>query len=188
MLMLFMAISILFIIYEILLHNFYKKDLENEKLIAYFSNARMQLMKMLYMKEISCNSNYFNFMIRATSYSIRTMYYKKEKLSLEQLKTLENMLDFLGKDKLKNEFKELNGEQKELFAKTVIKILELYFNTKFMTKIIWILYILKISCNFSKQALKLVKLVLSPNIDKNEDIVYLRDIDKSYSLSQYALA
>lgn len=179
---------IVFVVYEIALDRFYKKDLQEEKLIAYFSNTRMQLMKMLYMQEIAPDSYYFNFMMRATSYSIRTIYYKKEKMSVEQLDCLKNMFDFLNTDKLKNEFKALNSEQKELFGKTAFKIIELYFNEDLSRKIVLKIYLLKISFNILGLLLKLLeKLIDVVNKHKNDDLLYINEIENSYSLSQYAI-
>lgn len=189
MLIALITICFIFAIYEIALHNFYKKDIKEEKLISFFSNARMQLMKMIYMKEITPDSNYFNFMIRATSYSIKTIYYRKNKLSLEQLNCIKEMLNFLNTDNLKNEFKALNGEQKELFAKTVLKILELYFNADFSTKILWKLYLLKISCKMLEVVLcTLEKLIKFVDTKEKDSISYINDIETSYSLRQYAFA
>lgn len=177
----------LIILYEIFLDKYYKKDLENEKLISFFANTRMQLIKMLYMKEISPDSRYFNFMMRATSYSIRTIYFRKNKLSLEQLENLEEMLVVLNSKNLKSEFNNLNSEQKELFAKTALKILELYFSAEFIRKLQWTIYILTISSNILKFLLKfLVKLLKHIDTKENENISYINDLEKSYCLSRYA--
>ena len=187
MLILLIASCIVFLVYELALDRFYKKDLQNEKLISYFSNTRMQLIKMLYMKEISHNSCYFNFMIRATSYSIRTIYYKKKKLSMEQLECLESMFNVLNTDNLKNEFLNLNSEQKELFAKTALKIVELYFNREFIKKLLWGLYILRVSSRILKYSSGTIEKISSLlKINRDEDIRSLNDIEKTYKLSQYA--
>lgn len=179
----------LVIFYEIHLDRYYKKDLNNEKLISFFANTRMQLIKMLHMKEITANSHYFHFMMRATSYSIRTIYFRKNKLSLEQLDNLEEMLVVLNSEHLKSEFNNLNSEQKELFAKTALKILELYFSTEFIRKLQWTLYILTISSKILKLLIKiLVGLVRHLNTKEKENISYINDLEKSYCLSQYAFA
>lgn len=185
----FFLICIVFIIYEIALHKYYKEDLQNEKLISYFSNTRMQVMKMLYMKEITANSCYFNFMIRATSYAIRTIYYKKKKLSIEQLEYLESMLNFINAEDLKKEFKNLNSEQKELFARTALNLLKLYFDRALIKKLVWTLYILNISSKIIKCMLRITeKLMSCSKLQKDKDIIYLKDVEKSYGLSHYAYA
>ena len=189
MLNIILIICILFVLYEVSIHDYYKKDLEEEKLIAFFSNARMQLMKMLYMKEITPSSSYFNFMIRATSYSIRTIYFRKKKLSMEQLHAIEEMLIFLNTDNLKNEFKLLNSEQKELFAKTALKLLELYLNKKFIGKLIWSIYLLRLSSNILKCILTILeKFIKFINKKKRQEINYLDSIESSYNLRKYAFA
>lgn len=170
------------ITYEFLIHKYYKEDLKNEKLIAFFSDARMQLMKMLYMKEITKESAYFNFIMRATSYSIRTIYYRKDKVSKEQLKCLKEMTEVLDSRELKKEFKNLNAEQKEIFCKTAIKILDLYFNADFFRRLLWKALCLKISCGILKLFLKLL------NPKTQEKVNYINDIESSYSLSKYAIA
>lgn len=186
MILLLLIFCIIFIVYEIYLNNFYKKDLQNEKLIAYFSDTRMQLMKMLHMREIKPISCYFDFMMRATSYSIRTIYFKKKKYSLEQLNYLEAMFNTLNSDELKNEFKELNSEQKELFARTAMNIIELYFSREFRKKLLWSLYVLKASYKIL-YLFGLIRRVLF-TFESDKDINRLDDIEKSYKLSQYALA
>ena len=189
MLVIFLVIVLAFMLYERFLHNYYKKDLENEKLIAYFSNTRMQLMKMLYLKEITCDSCYFNFMIRATSYSIRTIYFHK-KLSIEQLEQLEKMIKFLDTDNLKQEFNSLNSEQKELFAKTVLKLLELYLNERLIGKLIWFIYLLKISSKILDFITFILEKIIKLIIPKNErkEFTYINSLESSYGLSQYVFA
>lgn len=186
MLELLLIVCVCFVIYEIILDNYYKKDLKDERLISYFSNTRMQLMKMLYMKEITHDSYYFNFMIRATSYSIRTIYYKKRKLSNEQISCLESMFKFLDTENLKQEFANLNSEQRELFARTALKIVELYFNRKLRTKLLWKLYILKMGTKILKHVVTFLSKILESK--KDADIISLRNIEQSYNLRQYAFA
>ena len=110
-------------------------------------------------------------------------------MSLEQLENLEEMLVVLNSKNLKSEFNNLNSEQKELFAKTALKILELYFSAEFIRKLQWTIYILTISSNILKFLLKfLVKLLKHIDTKENENISYINDLEKSYCLSRYAYA
>jgi len=190
MIVILLLIVLAFTLYEMCLHSYYKKDLENEKLIAYFSNTRMQLMKMLYLKEITYNSCYFNFMIRATSYSIRTIYYRKKRLTVQQLEQLEDMLKFLNTEHLKQEFKSLNSEQKELFAKTALKLLELYLNKELLGRLIWGIYLLRISSKILKNIITILEKIVNFIAYKKEtkEITYINSLESSYGLSQYAFA
>ena len=177
-----MILASIFVIYEFLLNRYYKEDLKNEKLIAFFSDARMQLMKMLYMKETTKESYYFTFMMRATSYSIRTIYYRKDKVSKEQLDCLKEIANILDSEKLKDEFKDLNAEQKEIFCKTAIKILEIYFNANFICKLLFKTLCLKVGLSVLNLFSKLL------DSKTKETMNYINDIESSYSLSKYALA
>lgn len=179
-------VGIAFIIRESFVHKSYKKDLEKEKLISFFSNARMQLMKMLYMKEITPNSSYFNFMIRATSCSIRTIYYNKKDLSIDYLDCIQKTMSYLDKDNLKQEFENLNSEQKELFAKTALNILNLYFEDKILRKLLWKLYILKFSAKILRSFIAILENIQTTKT--SSDLQYLDNVEKSYNLRQYACA
>lgn len=179
-----LLIIIPFVIYKFNLDRYYKKDLKKEKLIADFSCYRMQLIKMLYMEEITADSNYFKFMLVATSYSIRTLYfYQNRNKGLDRTKILDNILPILLSEKTIKEFKELNSEQKELFVKAIINLFSLYSEEKYIEKLMFKLYLKNLKENVSNKITHLVKKSLNKRMkEKVETMDYISD---TYALKDY---
>ena len=171
---------IAFIIYEISLHQSYKKELQNEKLIAEFSFMRMQIMKMLYYNETSKDSFFFRFMLPATSYSIRALYYNKKTYYLTNDTFIDNMIDLLKNVNMKEEFRNLDTEQKRMFGNTIVMLLELYLNDNMLDKILFKIYFLKLKVRVLKGILRLLG-SLQPETKKK--IENINDINNIYGIS-----
>ncbi len=117
---------------------YYKEALEVEKMISFFSKIRMDVIKMVHLGEIKANSCYFKYILSATSYSIRALYfYKSKNKALENIAILKEMsLYFLDKN-LINEFKDLNNEQKKIFFDTISTVLKIYLDSHYLEKLIF---------------------------------------------------
>jgi hypothetical protein len=179
--------SVSFIAYEISLNKKYKKELAYEKLISNFSYARMQIMKMLHLKEISADSLYFNFMIRATSFSIRTLYfYKNRREGLKDTKVLTEIMPSLINPKMKEEFECLNSEQKELFIRTILNILKLYIEDNYFEKLLLSIYLLEIKNVIGILIAKIIKRFSDKKT--REKITYINDLDNSYNIRSHEYA
>ena len=178
----------LFCIYEIFIHQKYKKDFEKEKLIADFSYTRIKLIISLFINEIDINSVYFKFMLKATSYSIRTLYYYSNNIceGLEKTNVITEVLPLLSDIKLKEEFKSLNVEQKDLFVKTILNILNLYLENKYFEKIIFNMYILKFKNAISEILRIFIRWISNKQTQKK--IKYIDDLNNSYNLRNYAFS
>lgn len=188
-LILMILIVVSFIIYEQQLHRYYRKKMEDEKLISYFSQARMQLMKMLYTGEISHRTAYFNILMRATSYSIRAIYLYNNKEQLKvNIKAIESMIPYIVDKKMKNEFESLTVEQKELFVNTILRMIQLHIKDDFFAKAIFNMYIASIKKKVNSLKIKLLSTLASTSREHKQKISYLDDISNSYNIPRYAYA
>lgn len=177
-----------FCIYETFIHQKYKKDFEKEKLIADFAYTRIKIMRSLFINEIDINSVYFKFMLKATSYSIRTLYYYSNNIceGLEKTNVITEVLPLLSDIKLKEEFKSLNVEQKDLFVKTILNILNLYLENKYFEKLIFNMYILKFKNAISEILRIFIRWISNKQTQKK--IKYIDDLNNSYNLRNYAFS
>lgn len=182
-----LAIVILFALYEHNLHKQYKKDLNNERFISFFFNARMQVVRMLHINEISPNSAFFNFMMRATSYSIRTIkIHCNKKIPFCKMTELKEILPFVLDSKMKEEFKTLNREQKELFVRTIISIVILYVDKNFIEKAFLMLYLQAIKERVCSAMFNALGKFSGKGGQKK--FSYINEINENYNLSEYAAA
>lgn len=180
-----MAISLFFIVYEYALHKHYQKDIRKEKLISNFSKNRMDLIKMVHLKEIDPTSNFFRFMLKATSYSIRSLYfYKDTNKGLEKTAILDKTMPILLSEKTKEEFKNLNSEQQQLFASTILNLLLVYTQDNYMEKILFKLYLMKLKKKLSDKVVFVIEKLL--NKKRQEQLITMDIIKKSYSLGEFS--
>ena len=190
-----MFLLILFIItmslciYEYKLHRYYKKRMEDEKLISYFSQARMQLMKMVYTGEISSKTTFFNIIIRATSYSIRALYLYNNKSNFKiHYNAIKEIMPYIVDSSMKKEFEFLTVEQKELFVNTIIRMLELHIRDNILEKLLFKLYLADIKEKMNSVRLKTISKIISTSEENRQKISYLNDISTSYNIPRYAYA
>lgn len=186
----FIVVFIAYIFYEFNFHKKFKNDLKKEKLIADFSYIRIQLMKMLYMHETDINSVYFKFMLKATSYSIRTLYFYNHNIcdGLTKTKILTEVLPLLEKKELKEEFKYLNVEQKDLFIKVILNILDMYLENKYIEKLIFKVEVQKVKNIIYRISNKMISLLLNNNKQVQDKIKYINDINEYYNIEGYAFS
>ena len=145
-------------------------------------------MRSLFINEIDINSVYFKFMLKATSYSIRTLYYYSNNIceGLEKTNVITEVLPLLSDIKLKEEFKSLNVEQKDLFVKTILNILNLYLENKYFEKLIFNMYILKFKNAISEILRIFIRWISNKQTQKK--IKYIDDLNNSYNLRNYAFS
>lgn len=119
-------------------NQYYKEAIEVEKLIAFFSKTRMDVIKMVHLGEIKADSCYFKYILSATSYSIRALYfYKSKKQALENIAILKEMSPYLLDKQLIDEFKDLNNEQKQIFVNTISTVLKIYWDSHYVEKLLF---------------------------------------------------
>lgn len=117
---------------------YYKEALEVEKLISFFSKTRMDLIRMVHLGEIDANSCYFKYILSATSYSIRALYfYKSKNKALENIAILKEMSPYLLDEKILEELKDLNNEQRRMFVETISMVLKIYWESHYIEKLLF---------------------------------------------------
>jgi len=175
------------IVYEVKIHRYYKNDLKKETLISNFSFNRMQLIKMVYMNELDVSSNIFKFMMKTSSYSIRALYfYKNRNKGIERAKILEETVPILLDDKTKDEFENLNNEQKKLVVKSMLNTLLLYTEENYLQKLFFKMYLKQIKRKTSGIFTKFIQKISSDKV--KEQLSVMDKINTSYSVSEYAYA
>lgn len=118
--------------------HYYKEAIEVEKMISFFSKIRMDVIKMVHLGEVKADSCYFKYILSATSYSIRALYYYKSKNeALENIAILKEMSPYFLDEKLIDEFKDLNNEQKKIFFDTISTVLKIYWDSHYVEKFIF---------------------------------------------------
>lgn len=148
-LLLILLAPVLFILYSCVENKIYKDELKNEKLISYFSWARMTLMKMVELGEIEADSIFFKYILSATSYSVRGLYlYPSKTKTLDNVNILKFTADYCLNPNLKEEFKNLNFQQKKMLIDTTSNVLQMYFDTHYIEKFIFKVFCKKIK-NFT---------------------------------------
>ena len=107
-------------------------------MISFFSKTRMDVIKMIHIGEIDVNSCYFKYILSATSYSIRALYYYNSKnKALENIAILKEMSPYLLDTKLVEEFRTLNNEQKRIFFETISAVMKIYLDSHYLEKLLF---------------------------------------------------
>ncbi len=129
---LLVCLSAIIFIIEYKDNKYYKDAIEVEKMISFFSKTRMNVIRMVHLGEIEADSCYFKYILSATSYSIRALYYYKSKnKALENIAILKEMSPYLLDAKLVSELKNLNYEQKRIFFDTIKIVLKIYLDAHY---------------------------------------------------------
>lgn len=139
LILIFLSISI--IVSNNIDNRYYKEIITVEKSIAFFSKTRMDATKMIFIGELKPDSCFFKYIYSATSLSIRALYYHKTRnKALENINVLKEMSSYLLEEKLFDEFKDLTYEQKRLFLSTIAAVLNMYWDTHYVEKLLFKLF------------------------------------------------
>lgn len=135
-----MSIS-LFVVANIFLSIYSYRYYQQKIRIAYhidkFSKNRMKLMKMLIDNKITYNSRVFECLMTATSYSIRALYSHKDPLkALKEVDIIGKIMPFLEDEKTMEEFHSIDVEDKKVFVSTIVDVLMLYLESKYLQKLV----------------------------------------------------
>lgn len=164
---------------------YYKEAIEVEKMISFFSKTRMDVIKMIHLGEINVNSCYFKYILSATSYSIRALYYYKSKnKALENIAILKEMSPYLLDKNLIDEFRTLNNEQKRIFFETISAVMKIYLDSHYLEKFLFKLCYKKaanyvMSINFS-HIMKLIPQSTQSGVDYTKKLNEFSDLCYAY--------